>query len=88
MQDRKDSSGNTSSKDINVIVKERAAYTLPYVIEVIRNQSTTLVYGQDENGNYTAKFSLFSEVCGKTYVKNKNSSRVDVTQAGKGTPAG
>ena len=55
----KDSSGNVSSKDINVVVKERAAYTLPYIIEVIRNQSTTLVYGQDESGNYTKLVGVF-----------------------------
>ena len=55
----KDSSGNASSKDINIIVKEKPAYTLPYVIEVVRNQSTTIVYGQDENGEYTKIVGVF-----------------------------
>ncbi len=55
----KDSSGNISSKDINVIVKEKAAYSLPYVIEVIRNQSTTIVYGQDDKGEYTKIVGVF-----------------------------
>ena len=55
----KDSSNNQTSKDINVIVKEKAKYNLPYVIEVIRNQSTTIVYGQDENGEYTKIVGVF-----------------------------
>lgn len=55
----KDSSNNQTSKDINVIVKEKAKYNLPYVIEVIRNQSTTIVYGQDDNGEYTKIVGVF-----------------------------
>ena len=55
----KDSSNNTSSKEINVIVKEKEKYSLPYVIEVIRNQSTTIVYGRDDNGEYTRIVGVF-----------------------------
>lgn len=55
----KDVSKNESSRDINIIVKEKERYNLPYVIEVIRNQSTTIVYGQDENGEYTKIVNVF-----------------------------
>ena len=54
-----DSSKNETNKSINIVVKEREKYNLPYVIEVIRNQSTTLVYGQDENGEYTKLVGVF-----------------------------
>ena len=54
-----DSSNNQSSKNFNIVVKEREKYNLPYVIEVIRNQSTTLVYGQDDNGEYTKLVGVF-----------------------------
>ena len=54
-----DSSNNETNKSINIIVKEREKYNLPYVIHVIRNQSTTLVYGQDENGEYTNLIGVF-----------------------------
>lgn len=55
----KDVSKNESSRDINIIVKEKERYNLPYVIEVIRNQSTTIVYGQDDNGEYTKIVNVF-----------------------------
>lgn len=55
----KDMAKNESSRDINIIVKEKEKYNLPYVIEVIRNQSTTIVYGQDENGEYTKIVNVF-----------------------------
>lgn len=55
----KDTSDNESSKNINIIVKEKEKYNLPYIIEVIRNQSTTIVYGQDDNGDYTKIIGVF-----------------------------
>lgn len=55
----KDSSNNVTSKDINIIVKEKQKYNLPYVVEVIRNQSTTIVYGKDANGEYTNIVGVF-----------------------------
>lgn len=55
----KDSSNNISSKDINIVVKEKEKYNLPYVIEVIRNQSTTIVYGLDDNGEYKRIVGVF-----------------------------
>lgn len=54
-----DYSNNKTEKKINVIVKEKEKYNLPYVIEVIRNQSTTIVYGQDNNGEYTKIVGVF-----------------------------
>lgn len=55
----KDTLGNESSKSINVVVKEKEKYNLPYVIEVIRNQSTTIVYERDDNGEYTKIVGVF-----------------------------
>lgn len=54
-----DLSNNISEVTINVIVKEKEKYNLPYVIEVIRNQSTTIVYGKDDNGEYTKIVGVF-----------------------------
>lgn len=54
-----DSSNNISSKTINVIIKEKEVYDLPYYIEVIRNQSTVIVYGKDGNGGYTNIVNVF-----------------------------
>lgn len=54
-----DSSNNISNKSINIVVKEKEKYNLPYVIEVIRNQATTVVYGKDENGEYTNIIGVF-----------------------------
>lgn len=56
----KDKSGNSSSKDIKVYVKERVSVSnRPYYIEVIRNQNTVIVYGKDGNGNYTNRVKVF-----------------------------
>ena len=55
----KDTLGNESSKSVNVVVKEKEKYNLPYVIEVIRNQSTTIVYERDDNGEYTKIVGVF-----------------------------
>lgn len=55
----KDKSNNTSKKTINVIVKEKARYDMPYIIEVVRNQSTIIVYGRDGNGEYTNIVGVF-----------------------------
>lgn len=54
-----DFSGNETSKKINIIVKEKEVYSKPYVIEVIRNQSTTIVYTTDDNGEYTKIVHVF-----------------------------
>ena len=54
-----DGANNETSRDINIIVKEKERYNLPYVIEVLRNQSTTIVYGQDDNGEYTKIVKVF-----------------------------
>ena len=54
-----DKSNNVSTKKISVIVKERESYNLPYVIHVIRNWSTTIVYGQDDNGDYTKIIGVY-----------------------------
>lgn len=54
-----DGANNETSRDVNIIVKEKEKYNLPYVIEVLRNQSTTIVYGQDDNGEYTKIVNVF-----------------------------
>ena len=48
-----DLSGNTSSKDVVIKVNEPEKPTGQYYIEIIRNYSTVVVYGLDDNGEYT-----------------------------------
>ena len=56
----KDRSGNSSSKEIKIYVKEKVNINnKPYYIEVIRNQNTVIVYGKDGNGNYTNIVKVF-----------------------------
>ena len=57
----KDTSNNESSKTITVSVveKKKVVNTKPYYIEVIRNQNVVLVYGLDENNEYTKLVKTF-----------------------------
>ncbi len=47
-----DKSNNTSTKVITITVNQKAISNGSYYTEVIRNQNTVIVYGQDSNGNY------------------------------------
>ena len=76
-----DKSGNKSSKDITVTVKEKQVAqssgtvttasdrkntnNKPYYIEVIRNQNVVIVYGLDENKQYTKIVKVFVCSAGK-----------------------
>ena len=57
----KDLSNNESSKTITVSVveKKKVVNTKPYLIEVIRNQNVVLVYGLDDNNEYTKLVKTF-----------------------------
>lgn len=48
-----DKSNNTSKKEIILKVNKKIVYKKPYYIEVIRNQNTVIVYGLDDNNEYT-----------------------------------
>ena len=59
-----DKSGNTTSKQIKVIVNKKVVVpsintSKPYYIEVIRNQNVVVVYGKDANGNYSKIVKVF-----------------------------
>lgn len=67
-----DKSNNTSTKAINVIVKEKEVTNTrvntnnkPYYIEVIRNQNVVIVYGLDSNKQYTKVVKVFVVSVGK-----------------------
>ena len=65
-----DKSNNTSSKNITVTVKEvvvnAPSYNnRPYYIEVIRNQNIVIVYGLDENKEYSKVVKVFVCSAGK-----------------------
>lgn len=62
-----DKSNNSSKKTVNLIVKEPDVYTLPYYIEVIRNQETVIVYGMDDKGDYTKIIQVFVSSPGAGY---------------------
>ena len=49
----KDKSNNESSTSITLTVNKKVVYKAPYYTEVIRNQNTVIVYGLDENNEYT-----------------------------------
>ena len=49
----KDKSNNESSTTIKLTVNKKIVYKAPYYTEVIRNQNTVIVYGLDENNEYT-----------------------------------
>ena len=49
----KDKSNNESSTSITLTVSKKVVYKAPYYTEVIRNQNTVIVYGLDENNEYT-----------------------------------
>ena len=48
-----DKSNNESSTSITLTVNKKVVYKAPYYTEVIRNQNTVIVYGLDENNEYT-----------------------------------
>ena len=48
-----DLSGNTTTKNITIKVNEPEKPSGQYYIEIIRNYSTVIVYGLDDNGEYT-----------------------------------
>ena len=48
-----DKSNNKSEKIIKITVNKKIVYKAPYYTEVIRNQNTVIVYGLDENNEYT-----------------------------------
>ena len=54
-----DKSSNQSEKTIIVHVKKRV-YSKPYSIDVIRNQNVVIVYGLDENDEYTKVVQVFT----------------------------
>ena len=58
-----DSSNNTSKKEITISVKEKVVKQdtnkNKYYTEVIRNQNTVIVYGLDDNNNYTKIVKVF-----------------------------
>ena len=64
-----DKSGNKSSKTIKIIVKEKPirvnTNNKPYYIEVIRNQNVVIVYGLDENKEYTKIVKVFVASVGR-----------------------
>ncbi|MBR1385597.1 MAG: L,D-transpeptidase family protein [Bacilli bacterium] len=65
-----DKSGNKSTKSIKVsVIKKVISPTVnsskPYYIEVIRNQNVVVVYGKDENGNYSKIVKVFICSVGK-----------------------
>ena len=60
-----DESNNTSDKAIKLVVKEKEVNTKPYYIDIIRNQNVVLVYGLDNNGNYTKLVKTFICSVGK-----------------------
>ena len=49
----KDKSNNESSTSIKLTVNKKIVYKAPYYTEVIRNQNTVIVYGLDDNNEYT-----------------------------------
>ena len=49
----KDTAGNALEKSIILTVNKKVIYKAPYYTEVIRNQNTVIVYGLDENNEYT-----------------------------------
>ena len=49
----KDKSENESTETIKLTVNKKVVYKAPYYTEVIRNQNTVIVYGLDENNEYT-----------------------------------
>ena len=65
-----DKSGNKSSKTIKIIVKEKPirinTNNKPYYIEVIRNQNVVIVYGLDENKEYTKVVKVFVVSVGRS----------------------
>ena len=48
-----DKSNNKTEKTIAIKVNKKIVYKAPYYTEVIRNQNTVIVYGLDENNEYT-----------------------------------
>ena len=55
----KDMSGNTSEKNIKIIVKEKNSNKKPYLVHVIRNHNVVIVYGLDDKNNYTKIVKVF-----------------------------
>ena len=55
----KDEAGNESTKSIKLIVKAKQVNKNPYYTEVIRNQNTVIVYGLDNNNEYTKIVKVF-----------------------------
>lgn len=60
----KDESNNLSEKNITVKVIKKTS-DKPYIIDVIRNQNVVVVYGQDDNGNYSKIVQVFTCSTGK-----------------------
>ena len=54
-----DIEGNSSKKDITIKVIEKKVNKNPYYTEVIRNQNVVVVYGLDENNEYTKVEKVF-----------------------------
>ena len=61
----KDIAGNSSSKTITLTVNKKIVNTKPYYIEVIRNHNVVVVYGLDNNNNYTKVVKVFTVSVGK-----------------------
>lgn len=65
-----DLSKNTTTKNIKLNVKEKRVTKVnsnkPYYIEVIRNQNVVIVYGKDNNGDYTKIVKVFICSVGKS----------------------
>ena len=67
-----DKSKNESKKEIKIIVKEKqvtqvakVASNKPYYIEVIRNQNIVIIYGKDNNNQYTKVVKVFVASTGR-----------------------
>lgn len=61
-----DLSGNTTSKIIKLTIKEKEVNKNPYYIEVIRNQNVVIIYGLDNNKEYTKIVKVFICSVGKS----------------------
>ncbi len=55
----KDEAGNESRKEITIKVKEKVVNKNPYYAEVIRNHNVVVIYGLDEDNNYTKIEKVF-----------------------------
>ncbi len=78
----KDKNGNMSEKTISIKVIAKVNQK-PYIIHVIRNQNVVVVYGLDENGEYTEVIKSF--ICS---TGAGNATPVGTFQTTKGTTWG